>query len=341
MSETPTTLTSGLRRLRRMASTARGSVAGQSDDARLRAVEKKLNKLTRRDRLDDARVRAARLDYERAEIYLRLGSFTELERTRSCAKEPWTVEWIEQWIRPGETLYDIGANVGAYSLVAAMAPGVGARVVGGEGAYSTYGALSDNVVLNGVADRVTALPVALGARTTLETLHLRDLDAGAAMHDFGGTHVEGGHAYSQPVLTYRLDELIASLGLPPATHLKLDVDGTELAVIAGAADTLRSPALRSAMVEMDTGMEEPIGAALAEYGLELQQRSQRERPGPEKPPAYGIFVRRAADESRAAPHPLRDAQSRLSAELRVDDRAARRARPPGPRGLRSGQEGLR
>ena len=289
MSETPTTLASGLRRLRRMASTARGSV-GQSDDARLRAVEKKLNKLTRRDRLDDARVRAARLDYERAEIYLRLGSFTEFERTRSCAKEPWTVEWIEQWIRPGETLYDIGANVGAYSLVAAMAPGVGARVVALEPAYSTYGALSDNVVLNGVADRVTALPVALGARTTLETLHLRDLDAGAAMHDFGGTHVEGGHAYSQPVLTYRLDELIASLGLPPATHLKLDVDGTELAVIAGAADTLRSPALRSAMVEMDTGMEEPIGAALAEYGLELQQRSQRERPGPEKPPAYGLFV---------------------------------------------------
>jgi FkbM family methyltransferase len=79
------------------------------------------------------------------------------------------VRWIEDWIRPDEVLYDIGANVGAYSLVAALSPSVRARVVAVEPGYPTFAALSDNVVRNGAQDRVTALGVALGRATTLET----------------------------------------------------------------------------------------------------------------------------------------------------------------------------
>ncbi len=244
---------------------------------------------------EDASV--GRLDYQGAEIMLGIPSKTARSRLRGCAKEPWTVQWIEDWIRPDEVLYDIGANVGAYSLVAALSPAVRARVVAVEPGYPTFAALSDNVVRNGAQDRVTALPVALGRSTTLETLHLRTLDVGAALHTLGGHDGPTGAAYHQPVLTFRLDDLVERFGLPRPAHVKLDVDGTELDVLAGADRTLSDPGLRTVMAELDEDEGGQLESVLAEHGLHLHDRFRREtKPGTEgsdapQPPAYGLFTR--------------------------------------------------
>src|SRR5579872_3231912 len=61
------------------------------------------------------------LDYAASRIRLLVSSSEIGVRLRSVEKEPFTVEWIEQSLRPGEVFYDIGANVGAYSLIAARA----------------------------------------------------------------------------------------------------------------------------------------------------------------------------------------------------------------------------
>jgi len=238
-----------------------------------------------------------RLDYEDAEIMLGVPSKSAQARLRGCAKEPWTVQWIEGWIQPGEVLYDIGANVGAYSLVAALAPAVRARVVAVEPGYPTFAALSDNVVRNGAQDRVTALPVALGRSTTLETLHLRTLDPGAALHMLGGHQGPSGAAYRQPVMTFRLDDLVERFGLPGPAHVKLDVDGTELDVLAGAERTLSDPGLRTVLAELDEEGAGQLEGVLAGHGLHLHDRFRREdKPDiagsdAPQPPAYGLFTR--------------------------------------------------
>jgi FkbM family methyltransferase len=244
------------------------------------------------------------LDYEGAEITLGVPSRSARARLRGCAKEPWTVQWIEGWIQPDEVLYDIGANVGAYSLVAALSPAVRARVVAVEPGYPTFAALSDNVVRNGAQDRVTALGVALGRSTTLETLHLRTLDAGAALHTLGGHEGPSGAVYRQPVLTFRLDDLVERFGLPSPAHIKLDVDGTELDVLAGSDRTLSNPSLRTVLAELAEEEGGQLGAVLAEHGLHLHERFRREEK-PEiagsdapQPPAYGLFTR-----SGGAPDP--------------------------------------
>jgi len=60
-----------------------------------------------------------RMDYERCPIYMYVDSWFENEvRLHSCKKEPGTIDWIESWFKPGDVFYDIGANIGAYSLVA-------------------------------------------------------------------------------------------------------------------------------------------------------------------------------------------------------------------------------
>src|SRR2546423_5415633 len=106
-----------------------------------------------------------RLDYDGAEILVGVTSRAEiLSRLRPCAKEPWTVRWLERNLREGDVLYDVGANIGAYSLIA-DALGRGARVVAIEPAYANYAALCDNVLLNGRGDRIVPLPVALAEET--------------------------------------------------------------------------------------------------------------------------------------------------------------------------------
>ena len=115
--------------------------------------------------------RTVRLDYPRREILLSAGSAAVLGRARACRKEPETVEWIENVLEPEEVLFDIGANVGAYALVAWAATGGTAMVVAFEPSVLNFANLVENTRLNDCRGRVVPLPVALGDSTRLDTLH--------------------------------------------------------------------------------------------------------------------------------------------------------------------------
>lgn len=224
-----------------------------------------------------ANVDLGRLDYPNAEIFLRLGSVWSLMRRHSCAKEPWTVEWIERSVAEGDVLYDIGANVGAYSLVAAIR-GAG-TVVAIEPATATFAELCENIVLNGVQSRVVALPVGLAARTAMATLEYRDTQAGAASHrlvEASGDEDDSRSPLRQRVLAYRLDDLVETFALPRPNHIKLDVDGAESDVLAGAEETLAAPALRSVMVEVHADGAEEVAGLMAARGLDLRAEYARE-----------------------------------------------------------------
>jgi FkbM family methyltransferase len=242
-----------------------------------------------------------RLDYPRAEIYLKLTSPLEVKRLRSCSKEPWTVGWIEGWLGPGETLYDVGANVGAYSLVAAAQHGGDVRVLAFEPGYATFASLCENVMLNDASDRVVPLPVALGAEAKLATMEYHETEAGGAQHsvaerrpvrDGPSPPEDDDVAYRQPLMVQSLDDVRRRFGLPDPHHLKLDVDGPELAVLEGAVETLALPSLRSLMIELSVTSASVLESFLAGRGWTLHERFARPRRTP-KPDAafYGLFVR--------------------------------------------------
>jgi FkbM family methyltransferase len=224
------------------------------------------------------------LDYGGAEILVGVTSRSELmSRLRPAAKEPWTVGWIERSLRPGDVLWDVGANIGSYSLIAASLGREAAQVVAVEPAFANFGALSDNVLLNRFQDVVVPIPVLLGERTGLVTIGYHDAAAGAAEHELGGKGL--------PTLAYRFDDLVETMGLPAPTLLKIDVDGAEAGVLAGAAETLRQPELRSVLIEIERGGGDAVVAALAEAGLELAERID-ERGGERLQNVwYGIFER--------------------------------------------------
>ena len=226
-----------------------------------------------------------RIDYEGAEVLVGVTSRAMImSRLRPVAKEPWTVRWLERSARDGDVLYDVGANVGAYTLIAAA---LGLRVVAFEPGYANYAALCDNVVLNRRESTVTPLPVVLADRTGLATLGYSDVAAGAAEHALDGV---GDAAYRQPVLTYRLDDLVEQFALPAPALLKVDVDGAEDSVLGGAPRTLSSESLRSVLVEIERGADGVV-PLLEQAGFALRERIEDRDGEPLGRVWYGIFER--------------------------------------------------
>ncbi len=156
--------------------------------------------------------------------------------------------FVLHFMRPGDTFYDIGANVGSYSLLAAAA-GV-RRVVGFEPSTVTSAKYQRNIDLNGLNDSISFHRVALGG------------DDGELAFTMGAdttNHVvaDGEVAQATEVVPVRrFDEYFAG-GQP--SFIKIDVEGFEAQVLAGAGNGLRDPALMGLLIE-DNGSDHRYGA---------------------------------------------------------------------------------
>jgi FkbM family methyltransferase len=222
------------------------------------------------------------LDYSRSTIFTRLISRTQFNRLAAQRKEPETVAWIESQLRPGDVFYDVGANIGAYSLIAHTVTEGRCQIYAFEPSFSTFAALCDNVFLNRFQESIVPLNVVLSDFTGLAPFAYSKLAPGAALHNQveQGTDLraETGEPSLVQVMPYfRLDDLVELLKLPLPTHVKIDVDGHEAKVIRGAARTLSSHAIRSILVEIDEGGYENQAIAdwMEKHGFELESRSQR------------------------------------------------------------------
>ena len=244
-----------------------------------------------------------RLDFPDCDIWINASSPAEKNwRARSCAKEPWTVEWLRTAVQPGEVLYDVGANVGAFALVAAKHSQ--ARVVAFEPGYANFARLCANIQLNGCQHTIVPVPLPLAERSGLVGFRYRGVEPGQSRHKMkpeawrfrgpaSGT-ASGIVRYEQPVLAMTLDTMIATFDLPPPHHLKIDVDGAEHRVLAGAPHTLGSETLRTVLIEVDGVQWSGVSGLLEAAGFILDKRIERAKPDA---PAYGLFVRHA----RSAP----------------------------------------
>ena len=198
-----------------------------------------------------------RLDYDKADIRIRTESLIEYDtRLHSCKKEPETVAWVESF-GPGEVLYDVGANVGSYALVAALAPGSTSQIYAFEPGFENYARLCANISLNTVDDRIMAIPIALSNKTTLNKFNYSTVSAGGALHSLGNPVDLQGEEFDpvlvQGMLAYCLDDLVKEFELPMPNHIKIDVDGIELEIIEGAQKTLASPDMKTLLVELVEG----------------------------------------------------------------------------------------
>ena len=158
-------------------------------------------------------------------------------------KEPETIDWIAG-IPEGGVLFDVGANIGLYTLWAGLTRN--AEVFAFEPESSNYGTLNTNLRLNGLSDRCRAFCLGISDSLGLDVLRIAQVSAGSSGHQVG----LGSGGVAQGIVTTTLDHLVYEAGLPCPSHVKIDVDGIEPAIVRGADRLLSDPRLKSLLVEL-------------------------------------------------------------------------------------------
>ena len=197
------------------------------------------------------------MDYAGGSILMR--AETEIERRwrlQACRKEPWTATWLDM-IGPDDLLFNVGACVGSYALIAAYR---GARVVAVEASPINAGRLAENVSSNILAGPIVLVLGVCGPSEEPLRMLLGSQIPGAADIKVAGAAVGD---LVLPGVT--LDGLADTYGQP--THLLIDVDGGELNVLRGGSEALAY--VREVMLECSTDprIAEGCRAILTEAGL--------------------------------------------------------------------------
>lgn len=154
-----------------------------------------------------------------------------------------------------EAVVDVGSNIGFYSLVASQA---GRPVVAVEPLERNLALLRRNVVANRGAGRgpVEVLPVGLDEQPGTVTLYAQS-GTGASMVP-GWAHQRQG--YVQQMRTERLDDVVASRFPSGRVLIKVDVEGAEDRVMAGARATLARTPRPIWLMEICLHEHHPAGA---------------------------------------------------------------------------------
>lgn len=184
------------------------------------------------------------------------------------AWEPHVSAWLRARVRPGQVLFDVGANVGAYVVQFAAWSAPDGRVVAFEPNPGAVVWLERVVRMNGLAERVTVVERALGAEAGSATLHATAADG---MSRLGRRNPLLSDSVTLPVTVDTLDDWCARHGIRPDWVL-VDVEGWEAQVLRGGAAVLADPEV-GVVVEMhpaawaDAGSSrEHLAEAIARLG---------------------------------------------------------------------------
>jgi FkbM family methyltransferase len=150
-----------------------------------------------------------------------------------------TARRLAEFVRPGMTVVDVGANVGAHTLPLALAVGGGGRVVAVEPTGAAFERLCRNRDLNpDLAARIVAVHAAVGAPDgSLQPSYY----SAWPLEDGGSRHpVHRGAEQSTANARFAtLDGLVETLAIDRVSLIKIDVDGNELDVLEGARGVVR------------------------------------------------------------------------------------------------------
>ena len=208
------------------------------------------------------------------------GSYTEyvLRARESFRREPVTMYWLREIVKPNEVLYDIGANVGAYSLYAAQNikafnDGESGAVYAFEPAFSNFFSLCRNLEANHLNDIVVPFPVAFGEKRYETKFFLRSTTTGSALHGLDKPSSEGKSfepAFLQGIGVLSLDEFVENHSIRFPNHIKIDVDGSEREIVLGAKKVLGDPRLKSIMIEINEDLyTDELDQVIQENGFDL------------------------------------------------------------------------
>jgi FkbM family methyltransferase len=148
------------------------------------------------------------------------------------------VAFVRRTVQPGQTVLDLGANLGYFTILMASLVGPSGRVHAFEPWARNAELLARSVDENRFGDRVTLRSAAVAERSGAGQLVSLDLPANS-----GGAYLDTVAA-GAPSVHHRVDDVplvaLDDLDLPgPVSFVKIDIEGAEALALRGAAGLLR------------------------------------------------------------------------------------------------------
>ncbi|MEO8076551.1 MAG: FkbM family methyltransferase [Acidobacteriota bacterium] len=171
---------------------------------------------------------------------------------------------FRQHIADGDVVFDVGANLGGYTMLFGMWVGPRGKVYGFEPAPGARRGLTRHVMLNHLEDRIVVRPEAMSIRDGTTRFRAAGLD--------GDNRIAHGAEQGIDVATTSLDTFCRAHHLHPS-FIKLDVEGAELDVLKGARETLLAVGRGLALyVEMHPHLWAGFGYGRADLERELARQ---------------------------------------------------------------------
>ena len=225
--------------------------------------------------IDEAMAKVTTVIHQGCKLYFTTPNpLTRWRGETYSSKEPETLDWIDR-MAEGQVLWDIGANVGLYSIYAAKHRKL--RVFSFEPSVFNLELLGRNSAYNAVTDLVTIIPLALSDVTGPNLMRHSTTAWGGALSSFGadfgadGKKLESQIEYTTFGVT--ADELVEKHNLAKPDHIKIDVDGIEHLILAGAKTILKTA--QTVLVEINeefTEQAEVAASILTAAGFVLQAK---------------------------------------------------------------------
>ena len=190
------------------------------------------------------------------------------------SKEPDTLSWIDCFENES-TFWDVGANVGLYSIYAAKKSCC--NVISFEPSVFNLEILARNIYLNKLHEKITLAPIALSNNSVASMLRLTNTANGGALSTFGekfggdGEPLEGIFEYK--TIGMSLDGFLQVFGLMQPDYIKIDVDGLEHFILQGAHQVLSN--VKAVLIEINENFQEQAvqsSMLLTRAGLLLKKK---------------------------------------------------------------------
>ena len=176
----------------------------------------------------------------------------------------------------GGVVLDVGAHIGGFSLIAAQAVGPRGRVFAFEPVSSNKDLLEHNAMINGI-NWMTAIEAAVGRNNSSIKLLVSDVDTMWASTRPAWTEVlhhgvASGYITARQVPVVTVDHFLREHAIATVALMKIDVEGAEMDVLAGAADSLATGRVQQLIIEVHgpTVKWKDVAAILRRYGYEVQ-----------------------------------------------------------------------
>jgi FkbM family methyltransferase len=192
-------------------------------------------------------------------------------RHRHLSWNPEEVAAFRAAVRPGAAVLDVGANVGAYTLLFAQWAGSSGRVVAFEPSPRSIDGLREHLRLNDVADRVEIVEAAVSDTIGTASFDCAGTSGGNALVPEAAADIE-----TISVKTTTLDAFCAAANVLPSV-IKIDVEGAELDVLRGGRNTLVLPGV-AIFVEFHPSIWAARGITRGAIEAELTAQGLRAEP---------------------------------------------------------------